>query len=149
AYVRVEGPVPPERPFSNVTGSGAQRVVHWVDAKGGSGSDGGAIDANDLIGEQDPKTGIYALNRADLFNILCIPPLARDITALPSNWTAASATIYQAALSLCVQRRAMLIVDPDPIWATSIDQAVSNAIDGRNELNLSGTDARNAALYFP
>ncbi len=31
-YVRVQGPVPADRPHSNVTGSGAQRVVNWVDA---------------------------------------------------------------------------------------------------------------------
>ena len=102
-----------------------------------------------MIGEQDPKTGIYALNRADLFNLLCIPPLARDISALPSIWTPPSAATYQAALALCVERRAMLIVDPDPAWASSIDQAIGNAIDGRNDLNLTGTAARNAALYFP
>jgi len=149
AYVRVEGAMPAERPHTNVTGSGAQRVVTWVDAVSGSGSDGSAIDDNDVIGEQDPKTGIYALNRADLFNILCIPPLARDTSALPSSWTATSPAVYQAALALCVQRRAVLIVDPDPTWASSIDRAVSNAIEGRNDLNLSGTDARNAALYFP
>ncbi len=149
SYVRMSGTMPAERPQANVTGSGAQRVVTWVDADAGTGFDGSAIDDGDVIGEQDPKTGIYALNRADLFNILCIPPLARDITALPSNWTATSPAIYRAALSLCVTRRAMLVVDPDPTWATSIDQAIPNAIDGRNDLNLSGTDARNAALYFP
>ncbi|MBS0445341.1 MAG: phage tail sheath family protein [Proteobacteria bacterium] len=149
AYVRMTGTMPAERPNATVTGSGSSRVVTWIDADADSGSDGTPIDDNDVIGEQDPKTGIYALNRADLFNILCIPPLGRDTTALPSNWTATSPAIYQAALTLCVQRRAMLIVDPDPTWATSIDQAIPNAIDGRNDLNLSGTDARNAALYFP
>jgi uncharacterized protein len=149
AYVRTTGTTPAERPASTVAGSGAQRIVTWIDADANSGSDGSAIDDNDVIGEQDPKTGIYALNRADLFNILCIPPLARDTTALPSNWTATSPAIYQAALTLCVQRRAMLVVDPDPTWAASFDQAIPNAIDGRNDLNLSGTDARNAALYFP
>lgn len=149
AYVRMTGTMPAERPTSTTTGTGAQRVVSWVDADAGSGSDGSPIDDNDVIGEQDPKTGIYALNRADLFNILCIPPLARDTSALPSIWTPPSAPIYQAALALCVDRRAMLIVDPDPSWATSIDQAIGNAIDGRNDLNLTGTAARNAALYFP
>ncbi|WP_246760892.1 phage tail sheath family protein [Ralstonia solanacearum] len=43
----------------------------------------------------------------------------------------------------------MLIVDPDPTWASAIDSAVSHAIDGRNDLNLTGPEARNAALYFP
>jgi phage tail sheath protein FI len=57
--------------------------------------------------------------------------------------------VYQAALALCVERRAVLIVDSDPGWATSIDLAIDNAIDGRNDLNLTGPAARNAALYFP
>lgn len=101
------------------------------------------------MGEPGSKTGIYALNRADLFNLLCIPPLVRDLTSLPSSYTPVPAEVYQAALTLCVERRAMLIVDPDPVWGSSIDRAVDNAIDGRNDLNLSGPAARNAALYFP
>ncbi|MDB6158413.1 MAG: phage tail protein [Gammaproteobacteria bacterium] len=140
SYVRVHGVMPTSRPQSNVTPIGADS---------GSGSDGGDIDDNDILADQGAKTGIYALNRIDLFNLLCIPPLTRDSTSLPSNWTATSANVYQNALKLCVDRRAMLIVDPDPAWATSINRAIENAIDGRNDLNLSGTDARNAALYFP
>jgi uncharacterized protein len=148
SYVRVLGGIMPStRPPSDVTQAGSQRVVTWVDAA--TGTDGTDIDDDDVIGEQGPKTGIYALNRADLFNLLCIPPRMRDTASLPSNYTATSAAVYQAALALCVQRRAMLIVDPNPSWATSIDQAIDNAIDGRNDLNLSGPAARNAALYFP
>ena len=149
AYVRMTGTMPAARPASNVATVGSQRTVTWVDADTGSGSDGSPIDDDDVVGEQDPKTGIYALNRIDLFNLLCIPPLARDISALPSIWTPPAAATWQAALALCVDRRAMLIVDPDPSWASSLDQAIGNAIDGRNDLNLSGTAARNAALYFP
>jgi phage tail sheath protein FI len=149
SYVRVRGSMPGSRPQSNVTQSGSQRIVNWVDADPGSGFDGTDIDDADVIGVQSAKTGLYALNRADLFNLLCIPPRLRDTSSLPSNWTATSAAVYQAALTLCVERRAMLIVDPDPAWATSIDRAIENAIAGRNDLNLTGTDARNAALYFP
>jgi phage tail sheath protein FI len=43
----------------------------------------------------------------------------------------------------------MLVVDPDPAWGASIDVAIDHAIDGRNDLNLTGPAARNAALYFP
>jgi phage tail sheath protein FI len=149
AYVRVRGQMPASRPRSNVTQSGSQRTVTWIDADTGSGLDGTDIDDDDVIGDADAKTGIYALNRVDLFNLLCIPPRGRDITSLPSNWTATSAAVYQTALALCVDRRAMLIVDPDPAWASSINRAIPNAIDGRNDLNLTGPAARNAALYFP
>ena len=149
SYVLVQGVMPVVRPPSNVTLAGSLRTVNWVDADAGSGSDGTDIDDDDVIGEQDPKTGLYALNRADLFNLLCIPPRIRDTSSLPSNYTATSASVYQAALALCVERRAILIVDPDPAWATQISNAISHAIDGRNDLNLSGPAARNAALYFP
>ena len=149
SFVRVRGTMPGSRPQSNVTLSGSQRVVTWIDADAGSGSDGRDLVDEDVIGDENAKTGIYALNRVDLFNLLCIPPPRRGITSLPSNWTPTSATVYQAALTLCVERRAMLIVDPNPAWSTSIDRAIDNAIDGRNDLNLTGPAARNAALYFP
>ncbi|WPB55035.1 phage tail sheath family protein [Xylophilus sp. GOD-11R] len=149
SLVRVSGAVPAARPPNNVTGAGAQRVAEWLDADVGSGSDGSPLTDNDVIGEPGAKTGLYALNRADLFNLLCIPPLARDSTSLPSSYTATSASVYAPALALCVQRRALLIVDPDPLWGASIDRAIENATDGRNDLGLSGPDARNAALYFP
>jgi phage tail sheath protein FI len=148
-YVRVRGAMPASRPESNVTVSGSQRIVTWIDADSGSGSDGSDLVDNDVLGDANAKTGIHALDRVDLFNLLCIPPPRRDITSLPSNWAPTSAAVYQAALTLCVERRAMLIVDPDPAWATSIDRAIDNAIDGRNDLNLTGPAARNAAIYFP
>ena len=147
--VRVQGAMPDVRPPSNVTLAGSLRTVNWVNADTGSGSDGTDIDDDDVIGEQDPKTGLYALNRADLFNLLCIPPRIRDTSSLPSNYTATSARVYGEALALCVERRAMLIVDPDPAWAAQISNAINHAIDGRNDLGLSGLAARNAALYFP
>ena len=68
---------------------------------------------------------------------------------MPSSYAAPPAEVYQAALALCVERRAMLIVDPDPTWGSSIDREIQSAIDGRNDLGLSGPAARNAALYFP
>jgi phage tail sheath protein FI len=149
AYVRVPGATPDARPVSNVTTVGSTRTVSWVEADTDSGSDGSALEAEDVIGEQGPKTGLYALNRADLFNLLCIPPLARDVAGLPSSYTAVPPEVYQAALALCVERRAVLIVDPDSLWGSAIDRAIDNAIDGRNDLNLTGPAARNAALYFP
>jgi phage tail sheath protein FI len=150
SYVVVKDDVMPAvRPQSNVTQTGSLTTVNWVDADAGSGADGTPIVDADIIGEQAPKTGIYALNRADLFNLLCIPPLTRDISTMPSTYPAISPSIYAAALELCVERRAMLIVDSDPDWAVPIDNAIDKAIGGRNDLNLTGSAARNAALYFP
>ena len=149
SFARVSGVMPGVRPAPTFHLEGTRRVIDWVTADTDSGFDGGALDSGDVIGDQLPKTGIYALNRADLFNLLCIPPLGRDAASLPSSYTAVPADVYQAALTLCVERRAVLIVDPDPQWGAAIDRAVENAIDGRNDLNLTGPDARNAALYFP
>ncbi len=149
AYVRVHGVMPPARSQANVTPNGSRTILDFVDADADSGSDGTDIDDSDVTGEEGAKTGIYALNRADLFNLLCIPPLGRDFSSLPSNYTMPNPSVYAAALDLCVERRAMLIVDPDPVWAASVDGAVDDAIGGRNDLNLSGPGARNAALYFP
>jgi phage tail sheath protein FI len=142
-FVRVPGAMPLVRP--NPTPART-----WISPGSTSrGSDGSAIDDNDVLGNQLAKTGIYALNRADLFNLLCIPPLSRDTSALPSNYVMPSPDTYAKALALCVVRRAMLIVDPDPRWGSTVAGAIDAAIDGRNALALSGNDARNAALYFP
>jgi len=42
------------------------------------GSNGGALDQKAYEGSPDNKTGLYALDKADLFNLLCIPPDTRD-----------------------------------------------------------------------
>ena len=36
------------------------------------------LDDNAYLGSADAKTGIFALDKADLFNLLCIPPDTRD-----------------------------------------------------------------------
>ncbi len=149
AYILVRGPMPETRPASNVTTSGKVRTLHWVHADPNVGSDGSDITDDDIIGSQQLKTGLYALNRADAFNLLCIPPRIRDTSSMPSTYEATSTRVYEAALALCVERRAMLIVDPDPAWAAQTPNAIDRAIDGRNALGIAGPAARNAALYFP
>jgi Bacteriophage tail sheath protein len=113
--------------------------------------DGGNLNANDLTegeGLQDNKRGLYALDKADLFNLLCIPPDVRtedetDTIATERN------TVYGSALKYCVDRRAMLIVDPPAAWSASKETAPATAKSGLPSLNLTGEGARNAALYFP
>jgi phage tail sheath protein FI len=83
--------------------------------------------------EQDKK-GLYALEHADLFNLLCLPPylasgdVDRDLIA--------------AAAAYCEKRRAMLLVDPPSSW-TSKDKVKEGLQVG------VGTTSKNAALYFP
>jgi len=99
--------------------------------------DSAALDDNAYLGNADAKTGIYALKKADLFNLLCIPPDLRGGNT--------SKLVYQNAMAFCAERRAMLIVDAPNDWgsAGAITPTVLAA------LGLTGTAARNAALYFP
>ncbi len=106
------------------------------------GTDSAALtNVNDILGDPDNKTGMYALAKADLFNLLCIPPDTRAGDT--------SAGVYQAAMKYCATRRAMLVVDPLFAWGANKDTAAKNAKDGLPTLNLTGVEARNAALYFP
>jgi phage tail sheath protein FI len=93
-----------------------------------------------------PKSGIFALEGADLFNLLCIPP---DI---PGGDTDPS--VYSAAMAYCQKRRAMLIVDSPASWSANAANAANTAQNkfsnpAVGDLSLVGDGARNAAIYFP
>ena len=105
------------------------------------GVDSGPLVDNDYNGSSASKTGIYALDKADLFNLLCIPPDSRSGDT--------SAAVYATAMSYCFGRRAVLIVDPPAAWTQPRETAAANAVAGLAGLNLSGEAARNAVLYFP
>lgn len=98
----------------------------------------------DIIGDEASFTGIYALKKVDLFNLLCIPdatranpgnPGALDISVNPN-------AIYSAAIALCKLRRAFLLVDPPPDVAT-----VAGAVDWKSS-QLAVVDP-NGAAFFP
>lgn len=103
------------------------------------GVDGSALNVDSYIGtgKEAAQKGLYALEKTDLFNLLCIPPPVLD-PGIPT-----SAEVYGKALAYCVKRRAMLIVDPPPTLNTS------NGSTEIAALGLNGADARNAVLYFP
>jgi phage tail sheath protein FI len=103
------------------------------------GTDGGPLGDDDYAADalQATHGGVFALDKADLFNLLCIPP------PILTDDAQTSASVYGKALKYCVARRAMLIVDPPP------DLSTANATAKLTALNLTGNDARNAALYFP
>ena len=84
-------------------------------------------------GSEANKTGLYTLEKADLFNLLCIPPYRQggDVDD----------TLIGAAAAYCEKKRAMLIVDPPAAWNT-----VQEAIDGLPNI---GTVSKNSALFFP
>nr|MDT0523296.1 hypothetical protein [Streptomyces sp. DSM 41633] len=66
----------------------------------------GVLTETDYVGAgfEDADKGIYALAKADLFTLLCLPPPVPD-GDLPQ-------TVWKAALAYCARRRAFLIVDP-------------------------------------
>jgi len=106
------------------------------------GSDGGNLDDLTYIGDEDKKTGIYMLKKTDLFNLLCIPPDIRDSDV--------DAAVYTEAIKLCVDRRAMLLVDSPVNWTDLAKTGrISDISPTDPSLGINGTDARNAAVYFP
>ncbi|MET0714537.1 MAG: phage tail sheath C-terminal domain-containing protein [Mycetocola sp.] len=102
---------------------------------GGNGSPVGAAQVSDP-GLATGRDGLYALEDADLFNLLVIPPFAPGVEPGIATWDAAAA--------YCVTRRAMLLVDPPPEWNEPFD--VTNAATGLASLV---TRSPNASLYFP
>ena len=105
---------------------------------GTDGDDGSAPGSAQYRGNRANKTGMYALLTTDLFNLLCIPPFTRE------DGGDVDSTTLTEALSLCVERRAMLIVDAPGTWNT-----VAAAVTGMQTPPVSGSDARNAAIFFP
>lgn len=103
-----------------------------------SGADGSDITLTEVEGNEDSKTGIYALLKTDIFNLLVIPPYTN--AAEPTAGTLAKAA------KLCADRRAMLLADAPGAW--TIAQASGSQRDSFVS-SFSSTDARNVALYFP
>ena len=105
----------------------------------------GAYDGADISAAQvsdsglrATKKGIYALERADLFNLLCVPPLSPTTDVTKSTW--------DAAVAYAKERRAMVLVDP-PFntngWTDAAGVTAAGAIAGVT------TRSENAALFFP
>lgn len=105
-----------------------------------NGVDGNAISDAQISagGLQATRQGIWALDHADLFNLLYIPPLTP--TADVSDATLAAATTY------CQTRRALHVIDPRLTWN---DTATAEA--GVNTLRaaIGNAAAISAAVYFP
>lgn len=105
-----------------------------------AGSDGTGVTATEIQGVESDRTGLYALENADLFNLLVIPPLTRDgdSTAYPSYWS--------SALAYCKTRRAVLLVEPLSDWDAASDAAaaIADALTGLPDLS-----DENAAIFFP
>jgi phage tail sheath protein FI len=104
-------------------------------------TDGQALGALDFTPQPDGranKQGIYALEKADLFNILCIPPYL--------SMTDVDTSLLADCASYCAERRAMLLVDAPSDWLST-----SAAVMGVQDITLTiGSEfGKNAAIFFP
>jgi phage tail sheath protein FI len=125
--------------LARIAALGAARpaeTAHPTNFTATSGDDGTALVDADILGEEDPKTGIYALKKTDIFNLLCLPPLAPgadgpDIAM--GTWTNAS--------KFCTDHRAFLIIDPPHDWT------VATAVTSVG--TFSEVDRNHSAVYFP
>lgn len=122
------------------TGVDAQGIPVPVPAAGGN--DGQTPDNETLKGDQDKKTGMQALRKTDIFNLLCVPPIDRGGEV--------DKGVRETAAKLCRDERALFIVDPLQAWDAIPDSAAATAkasVQGGSVMALA--DADHAALYFP
>jgi phage tail sheath protein FI len=131
------GFVPPASGRPTERHSGQTPAAVYASADDGTAS--GTLGLEDYVGGagdtfQADKLGLYALVDADLFTILCLPPSSPDGDLPDALWA--------TALTLCVEERAMLLVDPPSGETVGTIRAW---LDARG-LTANG---RNAGLYFP
>lgn len=87
------------------------------------------------------REGLWSLDRADLFSLLCIPPPAFDAEADISVET------RQAAVRYCESRRAFFLADPLAAWRTVSDIASQSSGLASTAWGIGPT--ANAAVYVP
>jgi hypothetical protein len=109
SLVRVHGAVPERRPDRSAGGPGGVAVGYALSNP--DGDDGAPLTDYDVIGARARGTGLFALEGADRFNLLCIPPLGREQDVGLS-------TLLVAA-RICRERCALLIVDPPASWISA------------------------------
>ena len=119
-----------------------------ISASATSGADGVSTTtantaANEVNGSETNKTGMYALLKADIFNLLCIPPLtvSASATTVPTTLTDVPMATWTSAATFCQKRRALLLVDAPSGWTptTSLDDGLRRTLAAfKSELGRSG-----------
>lgn len=128
---RAEQPHPMHRPEATLS-TGARFVSTYIDHSQ-AGTDGIELSDYDLVGSRAARSGIFALQQLQRFDLLYLPAPAQGVDAGPAAILAAE--LY------CRERRAMLIVDPAAEWENPQD-----AVDGVRSL---GFASPNMLSYFP
>ncbi|MDX3247028.1 phage tail sheath family protein [Streptomyces sp. ME18-1-4] len=112
------------------------KTYYYVPTDSRAGADA-APGLDDYRGDPAKKTGLYQLLKTDIFNILCLPDTER-------MGDQAAAALRPEALKLCLDRRALLLVDPPASWTGDLDSVLGKLAD------VQGDEAdKNAALYYP
>jgi hypothetical protein len=110
----------------------------------GPDADGAGRLTDDLVSApelQGTMGGLWALDKAEAFHLLCIPPFAFGATG------DVGAQTRRAAADYCLARRAMFIVDPLAAWSSV--EAVLSTTTGLTSSVWGLPPSSNAALYFP
>jgi hypothetical protein len=94
-------------------------------------------DGNGGIADADIVASLPALEQAELFNLLCIPPLKRHGGDVGKQ-------TWDAAIAYAKSRRAFVIVDAAERWASADD-----VLDAATGVTSVVTPDDNAAIYFP
>jgi uncharacterized protein len=130
ALIRLAGPLPKARPDATLAASPGAPIP-YVELTA-AGSDGDELTDYDIIGSNSEGTGLFALDRTEQVDLVCIPPPARrDL----------GATTFVAAERYCARRRAMLIWDPPWAW-----QSAETAL---MDMRACAPTGANALGYFP
>jgi phage tail sheath protein FI len=107
-------------------------------------SDGSHLKAPDFLpanGETEKK-GLYALEQADLFNLLSIPPYRTSDSVSFDVDT----TVIAAATAYCEKRRAMYLIDPPSNWDSK--EKAKTTFTATSD-DFPGVRSKNGAIFFP
>jgi phage tail sheath protein FI len=94
-------------------------------------------DHGEYVGQglRKARRGLYALEHASGFNVLCIAAPAGAIDVDPAT--------YAAASEYCEERRAVLLIDAPVSWTTP------KAVHAQAILDAVGRRSANSAIFFP
>ncbi|MFI1506085.1 phage tail sheath family protein [Streptomyces sp. NPDC020597] len=123
-------------PFTATSSDGTPCSYAPTQPSTGSGTDTALPPEAAYLGKAAEKTGLYQLLKTDIFNILCLPDLGSLDPPAPN--------LRVQAQRLCVERRAVLLVDPPKSWTTDPASVIARLQD------VQGDDSdKNAAVYYP
>jgi phage tail sheath protein FI len=114
---------------------------------GTGGTDSNPLSTDTYLGNGAAKTGLYALDLIDAFNILTIPPDVRNLAT--NSFGDTPNLVYQRAATYCHDRWAMLIIDPPAKWLSDYKAGAVHNISLDDLGSYSPSEARSSVVYFP